>query len=82
MMGVHYLESLVRLLVTIVEFEPSVCKTSHIPAFLGAYSATRTRTGRSGPQYVSFFCCRDLYHTMTTLYCIVFFCLQTGDCCI
>ena len=44
-MAVHYLESLVRLLVTIVELEPSVCKTSHILAFLGAYSATRTKAG-------------------------------------
>ena len=41
----HYLESLVRSLVSIVECEPSVCKSSHIPTFLGTYSATRTRAG-------------------------------------
>ena len=43
--GVLCLESLVRLLITIVELDPSVCRTSHVLVLLGAYSATRTRAG-------------------------------------
>lgn len=43
--GWRYLECLVELLVSIVELQPSVCKESHILAFLGAYSATQSKSG-------------------------------------
>ena len=43
--SVTFLESLVELLVSVVELCPSVCKTSHILTFLSAYSATTSRSG-------------------------------------
>lgn len=38
-------EQLVGLLVTVVELEPSVCRSSHITVLLGAYSATSSLEG-------------------------------------
>ena len=38
-------EQLVGLLVTVVELQPSVCKSSHITVLLGAYSATSSLAG-------------------------------------
>ncbi len=38
-------ETLVRLLVVLVQLQPAVCRNEHIAILLGAYSATRRRTG-------------------------------------
>lgn len=43
--GVDFSESLVKLLVSVVELSPSVCKTPHILVFLSAYSATLSHSG-------------------------------------
>ena len=38
-------EQLVGLLVTVVELQPSVCKSSHLTVLLGAYSASSSLAG-------------------------------------
>ena len=50
MLTVHFVclctESLVELLIEVVEREPKVCEASHIGTLLSAYSATRSITGK------------------------------------